>query len=430
MVKQAAGPPRFGCDIMGVSMAEPVIVSAVRTAIGKAYRGAFNDTSPQRLAGHAVRAALERASLLDGADSRVNDVILGCALQQGASSFNIGRQAALAAGLPVSVPGAAIDRQCSSGLVAIAMAGHQIRCEGAELMVAGGVESCSLVQNEHLNRYRAEDAVLSAEHPGLYMSMIETAEIVADRYGISRAQQDEFALLSQQKVAEAQQAGRFAAEIVPMTVTQHVRDRLTGESTTLERVMAQDECNRPQTEIAALQALEPVLKQGRLIAEGRHITAGNASQLSDGAAALVVMSDQAAAAHGLAPLGALRGIEVAGCASEEMGIGPVFAIPALLRRFGLGIDDIDLWEINEAFASQVVYCRDCLGIDPARLNVNGGAIALGHPYGMSGARMVTHVLHEGQRVGARWAVVSMCVGGGMGVAGLVEIFPPKEAPKS
>lgn len=401
-------------------MAEAVIVSAVRTPVGKAYRGAFNDTQPQQLAAHAIAGALARSG---GVGDGVSDVILGCALQQGASGFNIARQGALAAGLPVGVAGMTVDRQCSSGLMALALAHHQIRLEGAQVVVAGGVESCSLVQNQHYNRWRAEDPALVAAWPALYMSMIETAEIVADRYGISREAQDAFALESQQRMARAQAEGRFDAEILPMTVMQRLTDRDTGAETLHERQINADECNRPATTAADLAALQPVLSGGQRIAAGQHVTAGNASQLSDGAAALVVMAGAEAARRGLAPLGALRGVQVAGCAPDEMGIGPVFAVPPLLARFGLAVDDIDLWELNEAFASQALYCRDRLGIDPERLNVNGGAIAMGHPYGMSGARMAAHLLHEGRRRGARWGIATMCIGGGMGAAGLIEIFP-------
>lgn len=399
---------------------EPVIVSATRTAVGKAWRGAFNDTSPQQLAGHAVAGAL--AAL--GSDvGQVDDVILGCALQQGASSFNIGRQAALAAGLPDCVPGMTVDRQCSSGLVALALASQQIRTGGAKLVVAGGVESCSLVQTEHMNLHRAQDQGLRASHPGLYMSMIETAEIVAARYGISRAAQDEFALISQERMAAAQNAGYFQAEILPMEVVQRIKDRDTGDVSTITRLVDADECNRPGTTLADLERLEPVLKCGQQITEGVSVTAGNASQISDGAAALTVIERARAEELGLAPLGKLHGIHVTGCAPDEMGIGPVVAVPPLLARFGLTIADIDLWELNEAFAAQAVYCRDRLGIDPERLNVNGGAIAMGHPYGMSGARMAGHLLHEGRRRGAKWGIVTMCVGGGMGAAGLIEVFP-------
>ncbi|CAM5512560.1 beta-ketothiolase BktB [Frigidibacter albus] len=403
-------------------MTEAVIVSAARSPIGKAYRGAFNDTSPQQLAGHAIREALSRAGIAPEDGAAVRDVVVGCALQQGASGFNIGRQAALAAGLPVTVPGMAMDRQCASGLVALGLAGHLVRNEGAGIVVAGGVESCSVVQTDHMNQHRATDAGLVARHPALYMQMIETAEIVAERYGVSRAAQDDFALLSQTRTATAQAAGRFAAETFPLQVRQLAKDRESGEVLAQDRRIAADECNRPGTTLADLSRLSPVLQGGQQIARGAHVTAGNASQLSDGAAALVVMSAAEASRRGLSPLGTLRGVEVAGCAPDKMGIGPVFAIPALLRRFDLAIDDIDLWELNEAFASQALYCRDRLGIDPERLNVNGGAIALGHPYGMSGARMAAHVLYEGRRRGARWGVVSMCIGGGMGAAGLIEIF--------
>ncbi|MCL4067534.1 acetyl-CoA C-acyltransferase [Pseudomonas sp. GX19020] len=403
-------------------MPEAVIVSTARTPVGKAYRGALNDTSPQRLAGHAITAALERAGGAGAIGPEVADVILGCALQQGATSFNIGRQAALAAGLPVTVPGMAVDRQCSSGLVALSLACQQIRLEGRRIVVAGGVESCSLVQTPQMNLHRARDPDLNARIPALYMSMIETAEIVAQRYGISREAQDVFALASQQKMAAAQAAGHFTAEIAPLTVLQKRTDRESGAETLAEVHFSQDECNRPQTRAEDLSALPPVLKAGQHIAVGVSVTAGNSSQVSDGASALVVMSGSEAAARGLTPLGTLRGIEIAGCAPDEMGIGPVFAIPPLLKRFGLTVADIDLWEINEAFAAQAVYCGDRLGLPFDRLNVNGGAIAMGHPYGMSGARMSGHILLEGRRRGAKWGVVSMCIGGGMGAAGLFEIF--------
>lgn len=407
---------------MSAELPQAVIVSTARTPVGKAYRGALNDTSPQQLAGHAIREALARAGGLDALGAQVDDVILGCALQQGASQFNIGRQGALAAGLPFSVPGMAVDRQCSSGLMALALASQQIRLEGKKIVVAGGVESCSVVQNQQMNMYRSQDADLLAQVPALYMSMIETAEIVAARYGISRAAQDAFALQSQQRMAVAQAAGHFAAEIAPIHVTQKLVDRASGAESFRDVTLAQDECNRPSTVLADLEVLKPVLKGGQQMAEGSCVTAGNASQLSDGASALVVMAADEARARGLAPLGALRGIEVAGCAPEEMGIGPVFAVPRLLQRFGLSTADIDLWEINEAFASQALYCAERLEIPMDRLNVNGGAIAMGHPYGMSGARMAGHILMEGQRRGAKWGVVSMCIGGGMGAAGLIEIF--------
>ena len=403
-------------------MVQPVIVSALRTPVGKAYRGAFNDTSPQALAAHAIRAVLGQVAEFDEIAGRVGDVVMGCALQQGATSFNIGRQAALAAGLPVAVPGMAVDRQCASGLMALALAGQGIREGAMSIAVAGGVESCSVVQTARMNHDRARDPALMARHPALYMSMIETAEIVAARYGIARDAQDDFALASQTRMAAAQQAGRFDAEIVPMQAVQAVLDKASGTVSHHPRLADRDECNRPGTTWEQLAQLEPVLKDGQQLARGACVTAGNASQLSDGAAALVVMSDAEAAARGLQPLGTLRGVQVAGCAPDEMGIGPVFAVPALLSRFGLKIQDIDLWEINEAFASQAIYCRDRLGIDPALVNVDGGAIAMGHPYGMSGARMAGHILHEGRRRGAKWGVVTMCIGGGMGAAGLIEIF--------
>jgi len=408
------------------TLPEAVIVSTARTPVGKAYRGFFNQTQPQQLAGHAIATALNRAGLSGEDRARVEDVVFGVALQQGATSFNLGRQAAIAAHLPVSVPGMTIDRQCASGLWALALAAQQVRLEGRRIIVAGGAESCSLVQTERMNLWHARDPAIMAELPALYMSMIETAEIVAARYGVSREQQDEYALLSQQRMADAQQHGRFNAEISPIEVTQTIKDRQSGETTHRRVQAAQDECNRPSTTLQDLQALAPVLSDGQRIASGVCVTAGNASQISDGASAMVVMSADEARARNLSPLGVLRGIEVQGCDPAEMGMGPVYSIPPLLRRFGLTVADIDLWEINEAFAAQVLSCQRKLGIDPDKLNVNGGAIAMGHPYGMSGARMAGHLLIEGQRRGAKWGVVSMCIGGGMGAAGLFEIFPAKE----
>lgn len=400
-------------------MSEAVIVATARTPIGKAYRGSFNDTQGQALAGHVIAEAVLRAGV---APDEVDDVVMGCALQQGSTGYNVARQAALYAGLPISVPGMTVDRQCGSGLMAIAIAAKGIISGELDVAVAGGVESISLVQNEHMNRYRTGDPDLCAQLPSLYMAMIETAEIVAARYRISRESQDEYALQSQQRTAAAQAAGRYKDEMMAVTTTMKVTDKVTGEISTREITISQDEGNRPQTRLEDLAALKPVFADGQQIRQGQYITAGNASQLSDGAAAVVLMSRKQAERRGLQPLGAYRGLAVAGCAPDEMGIGPVFAVPQLLARHGLRVDDIDLWELNEAFASQVLYCRDHLGIPNDRLNVSGGAISIGHPYGMSGARMTGHLLHEGRRRGIRYGVVTMCMGGGMGGAGLFEIF--------
>jgi acetyl-CoA C-acetyltransferase len=399
-------------------MREAVIVSTARTPIGKAYRGAFNDTQAQALVGHVIGEAVKRAGIEPG---EIEDVVIGAALQQGSTGFNIARQGAMRAGLPVSVSGMSVDRQCASGMMAIATAAKQIMHDGMDVAVGGGVESISLVQNEKQNGFRAVDPWLWEHMPQLYMKMIETAEIVAERYQVSREAQDEYSFQSQQRTAIAQQAGKFTDEIVPLPSVMKLENKDTGEVVERAVTIEQDEGNRPSTTVESLLGLKPVLKAGQRIQEGKYITAGNASQLSDGASASVLMEAGAAQRRGLKPLGIYRGMAVAGCDPDEMGIGPVFAVPKLLKQHGLTVDDIGLWELNEAFAVQALYCRDRLGIDPAKYNVNGGAISIGHPYGMSGARMVGHALIEGRRQGAKYVVCTMCVGGGMGAAGLFEV---------
>ncbi|MGE0153752.1 MAG: acetyl-CoA C-acyltransferase [Reyranellaceae bacterium] len=392
-------------------MADAVIVSTARTPIGKAFRGAFNDTHGADIGAHVISHAAQRAKL-DLAE--VEDVIMGCGTPEGATGMNIARQAAIRAGCPVSTSGVTVNRFCSSGLQTISMAAQRVLVDKVPVAIGAGLESISLTQG-NTNRYRLINDWIMEHKPGIYHSMIQTADTVAARYGVSREKQDEYSLQSQMRTAAAQQAGKFDDEIVPMKTTMVVTDKNTGETSKKDVTLAKDEGNRPDTNLEGLAKLQPVM------GPDKWITAGNASQLSDGASAAVVMSDAEASRRGLKPLGIYKGLVVAGCEPDEMGIGPVFAVPPLLKRFGLKMDDIDLWELNEAFAVQVLYCRDKLGIPNDKLNVNGGSISIGHPFGMSGARMVGHALIEGRRRKAKNVVVTMCIGGGMGAAGLFEV---------
>lgn len=393
-------------------MVDAVIVSTARTGIGKAYRGALNNTEGPTMAGHVMAEAVKRAGIEPG---EVEDVVMGCAMQQGTMVMNVARKGAIRAGLPITVAGTTIDRQCASGLQAIAVAARSIMLDGVDVAIGGGIESISLVQNEHMNQFHAVDPELMAMKSDMYMSMLETAEVVAARYNIPRDKQDEYGLESQRRTGAAIQGGRFKDEIVPITTKMAVVDKETKKVSYKEVTLTKDEGPRPDSTLEGIASIKPVF-------EGKTISAGNASQLSDGASASVIMSDKLAAKKGLKPLGIFRGFVAAGVEPDEMGVGPVVAIPRLLKRHGLKIDDIDLWELNEAYAVQVIYCRDKLGIDPEKLNVNGGSIAVGHPYGMTGARLAGHILIEGRRRKAKYGIVTMCIGGGMGAAGLFEIL--------
>ena len=394
-------------------MDQAAILSTARTPIGKAYRGTFNDTDAPTLASFSIKASIDKAGL---DPSEIEDVILGAAVQQGSQGYNIGRLSAVSSGLPIHVPGMSVDRQCASGLMAIAIGAKQIACKEMDVVVGGGVESISLVQNEFSNKYRSQDKLLMKNKPDLYMSMIDTAEVVANRYNISREQQDEYALQSQQRTYNAQNNGYFNDEIIPVKTTKVLKNIESNQTFYEEVEITKDECNRPSTDIEGLRNLKPVM------GENSFITAGNASQLSDGSSSSVLMSMKLAEKRNLNPIGICHGVAVAGCEPDEMGIGPVYAIPKLLKQNNLKMDDIGLWELNEAFAVQVIYCRDKLGIPNENLNVNGGSISIGHPYGMSGARLVGHALMEGKRRKIKYAVVTMCIGGGQGAAGLFEVL--------
>ena len=394
-------------------MDQAVILSTARTPIGKAYRGTFNDTDAPTLASYAINASIAKAGI---DPSEVEDVIMGAAVQQGTQGYNIGRLSAAASGLPSHVPGMSVDRQCASGLMAIAIGAKQIACNEMDIVIGGGVESISLVQNEFSNKYKSQDRFLISNKPNIYMSMIETAEVVSKRYKVARDQQDEYALQSQQRTAEAQSKGYFDDEIIPVKTIQAFKNLENDKVDYKEVEIAKDECNRPSTDIFGLQNLKPVM------GEDSFITAGNASQLSDGSSASVLMSMKLAEKRNLNPIGICHGVAVAGCEPDEMGIGPVYAVPKLLKQNNLKMEDIGLWELNEAFAVQVIYCRDKLGIPNENLNVNGGSISIGHPYGMSGARLVGHALLEGKRRKIKYVVVTMCIGGGQGAAGLFEVL--------
>lgn len=400
-------------------MKQAVIASTARTGLAKSVRGGFNQTHGAVMGGHAVKHAIARAGVAPG---EIEDVYMGCGFPEGATGNNIARESAIWAGCPVSTAGVTINRYCSSGLNAIAMAAQQIMTDGTDIAVGAGVESISLVQMGGINLSHFTEEHLLSVKPALWMTMIETAEIVAERYGVSRERQDQYALQSQQRTAAAQAAGRYKDEIVALATKMKKLDKASGTESLVDVTVDHDECNRPDTTLEGLAALKPVHAGGQKIAQGKYVTAGNASQFADGASACVLMSEEVAAKKNIKPLGLFKGFAAVGVEPEEMGIGPVLAVPRLLARHGLRIDDIDLWELNEAFASQTLYCMDKLGLDPAKTNVNGGAISIGHPYGMTGARLTGHLLLEGRRRGAKLGVVTMCIGGGMGAAGLFEIL--------